>query len=321
MPVITQLAALLRAGKVPSPHVNKLTPDTLVKLIVSRDRIPDPARNHPKGYIHVSGLIRGDCPRFLSLQKRLNHYPDNRVNGATRIMWKLGRAAEQHVRDQLIAALPSEQVWGNWRCHCGKRRREGHSYDKDTCIICGHRADIYEELDLENDTYFVTGHPDFIVFIDGKIYPIEIKSLTNSKSANAKGEGFDSINGPFVNHVLQVSCYHRMLMPLSRRLGLPLAEQALVLYVSKDFNGFQVPYPYKEFHVNPYEYKPQIQTMFEEAKSAYLGAKGMLPQRLTTCANASTKCASKCSLVHPCFAAGNGIDLSGKKIVVTRLRE
>lgn len=160
----------------------------------------------------------------------------------------------------------------------------------------------YYELDLEDENYYVTGHPDLILIFNARLYPVEIKSLGNSKSANAKGEGFDTITKPFVNHALQVSSYHRMLTPLSKRLGLPLGESALILYASKDFNGFKSPYPYKEYHLTPYDYKQFIQQMFVEARAAYMGVHNTLPPRLNACSSAGTKCALGCPLAHHCFA-------------------
>lgn len=301
MPVVTHLAALL-GRRLDDRTKAALAPDALVKLIVSRDRLPDPPRIHPKGYIHVSSLVRGDCPRAMSLQRRFNAFSATNVNGATRIMWKLGRAAEVHVRTQLIASLPASQVFGQWKCPCGKREREGLGSDDNKCNRCGFPATEYVELDLADDTNYVTGHPDFILILDGQFFPVEIKSLGNSKSANERKEGFDSIVKPFTNHVLQVSCYHKMLDPVAKRLGMPMGASALILYVSKDFNGFKSPFPYKEYHVNPFAHKPIIQAMFKDARASYLGVNGTPPPRLNACSSAGTKCALACNMAVRCFA-------------------
>lgn len=301
MPVITQLASLLGRTAEVKPKLS-LAPDALVKLIVARDKIPDPPRVNPKGYIHVSSLIRGVCSRMLSLQHRFNNFPPEYVNGATRVMWQMGREVERHVRAQLIAALPPLQVYGQWKCVCGKRTREGTAQDSHRCSRCGSFASIYVELDLEDDEYYVTGHPDFVLILDGLMYPVEIKSLGNSPSANSRKEGFDTIKGPFVNHELQVSSYHKMLQPIANRIGIPLGRVAIILYVSKDFNGFKSPYPYKEYHIDPFARKELIFQLFRDGRAAYHGAKTMLPPRLNACSSAGTKCALGCLMVKECFA-------------------
>lgn len=311
MPVVTRLASLLGKPVRDKRGAIKLDDDAIVKLIVKADKKPDPPRNNPKGYIHVSSLIRGECPRALALRKLNGVFYDELATGATRIMWELGRAAEKHVRAQLIASLPPLQVYGQWQCPCHNpkaerygRTREGFAEDTGRCVRCGHPAMIYVELDLECDSYFVTGHPDFILILDGCIYPVEIKSITNSANANKNKEGFNTIEKAMVNHVLQVSCYHRMLTPLSKKLGIPLGQKAIVLYVGKDFDGFRTPYPYKQFNINPFEHKLTIQEIFNDARMTYLATRGggAMPPRLDLCPTPGSKCAAGCDMVHQCFA-------------------
>lgn len=327
MPVITRLASLL--GK-PIRDRNtgaiQLADDALIRLIVKQDKKPDPPRTNPKGYIHVSSIIRGECPRAISLRKLNKIVYDERATGAVRIMWELGRAAEKHVRAQLIATLPPLQVYGQWKCPCHTterpgRTREGFAEDKGKCVRCGHSAMIYVELDLECDSYFVTGHPDFVLILDGCIYPVEIKSITNSANANKNKEGFNTLEKPMVNHILQVACYHRMLAPLAKKLGIPLGQKAIVLYVGKDFDGFRTPYPYKQFNVSPFAHKLAIQEIFNDAKAAYLGytaSPTVLPPRLDLCPHPGSKCAGGCDMVHQCFAKSK---LPSGPTKVTILRE
>lgn len=315
MPVIRRLSAILGKG-VPEKDRQRiaLKSNTITKLIVEADKVPDPPRVSESGYIHVSSLIRGECPRFLALQKKHKHYKNEFANGATRLMWEIGRAVERHIRAQLIATLPPEQVYGCWKCPCYREKgnhknpskprgrfREGFAKDSGSCSFCGQPAMIYVEVDLTSELYRVCGHPDLILVFDGLLYILEIKSLTNSKSANDKKEGFDTLEKPFVTHVLQSASYNRMAVPLARRLGIPLAKEVIILYASKDFNGFKSPYPYKEFHVNPFPYKNVIQSLFADAKTAYEGAEGVLPPRLDACTSASSKTACNCPLVHSCF--------------------
>jgi hypothetical protein len=131
---------------------------------------------------------------------------------------------------------------------------------------------------------------------------VEIKSITNSANANKKKEGFNTLEKPMVNHVLQVSCYHRMLAPLAKKLGVPLGQKAVVLYVCKDFDEFHHPYPYKQYNVNPFEHRQTIQELFEDARMTYKGARGTLPPRLDICTSPGSACASGCDMVHYCFA-------------------
>lgn len=304
-PVLTQLASLL-GRSIESKSPVSLGENTLVHLIVKQDKVPEPPRIHPKRYMHVSALVKGACPRSLSLERRFNKFQSTTVTGAMRIVWEIGRKVEQHVRSQLVASVPARQIYGQWKCPCGSRTREGMALDDNACKRCGLPASQYVELDLEDDNYYVTGHPDLVLILDGAIYPAEIKSLGNSKSANDRNEGFNTIYKPFVDHVLQVSCYHKMLVPLSKRLGLPLGKTCIILYASKDFDGFRAPYPYKEFHINPFDFKEDVQRMFNEAREAYNGIQGILPPRLHACSSAGTKCALRCPNVHECFALPSG---------------
>jgi hypothetical protein len=307
MPVVRKLAGLL-GKRQPDKAPLILKPDAITKVIVNQDRKPEAARVNRLGYNHVSSLIRGDCPRALVIQRIFNLTFDNFVNGATRIMWEIGRAVEKHIRKQIIAALPPEQVYGCWKCPCHTDDkpgllREGIAVSDDRCVKCGHPADIYVEVDLVDHTHKVIGHADTILILGGTLYPMEIKSLTNSGNANKTGDGFDTLTSPFVDHKLQVSSYHKMLVPVARRLGLNLGNEAVILYASKDFNGFKSPYPYKEFHISPLEHKPTIDVLFKESKDVFDSAKArVLPSRLTTCSNANTKVACKCPFVHYCFA-------------------
>lgn len=319
MPVVTQLASLLGKPVRSKGGALSLSANALVNLIVREDKKPDPPRIHPKGFIHVSSLIYGECPRAIALRYAHNAFQDERASGGKRVMWAIGRGAEKHVREQLIRSLPSHQVYGNWQCPCKFRKREGHSYDPIKCVRCGQPATEYVELDLESSAYFVTGHPDFILLLDGCIYPVEIKSINNSANANKKKQGFNTLEKPMVNHILQVSCYHRMLQPLAKKLGVPLGQQAIILYVCKDFDEFHHPYPYKQYNINPFEHKGTIQELFEDGKAAYLGSRGMLPPRLDVCTHSGAKCASACDMVHQCFAKQAKVAATGpSKVIILR---
>jgi hypothetical protein len=176
-------------------------------------------------------------------------------------------------------------------------------------------ADIYKEVDLTSEEYKVSGHPDFYLVVGGKLYPMEIKSMGNSASANSRGQGFDTLEKAQADHCLQVSSYHRMSVQTAKDIGVDLAPTCILTYVSKDFNERKAPFPYKEYHVNPFTYKPQVTAIFDEGKAIHAGVSGVLPPRLGVCTKPTDKTPSKCSTCVACFTSETGFDARGKTFV------
>lgn len=291
-----------------TPDIESVIPwgqSFLSNVIMSEDNRDETSRLDPN-FVHVSATV-GWCPRAYALQVHRGINPQKRVEGPMRVVWAIGRAVEKHVREQFIRGVNFVGVYGVWKCQCkeGGIRREGF-YSRKTCDKCGHDADTYDEIDLRCKVARVTGHPDLIFIRKGLLYVVEIKSLTNSESANKRGAGFNAITRPFGDHVYQASNYQKMIRPLARKLGVKVARNIIVFYCSKDFQ-WRPPY-YKEFHVDSTDEAHQqlLNETHEGARQAveYVksgGKKSLLPPR-KLCNSCNCKRALECPVSQECFA-------------------
>jgi hypothetical protein len=93
-------------------------PSGFVKHVLDmRDSVPELRRTGQQGYVHLSELVRL-CARQHSLMLDGGIAREMQIVGAHRVMWKIGRAVENHVRAQLVDGIPSE-ILGRWTCVCG----------------------------------------------------------------------------------------------------------------------------------------------------------------------------------------------------------
>lgn len=215
----------------------------LSSIITAEDAKPDDTRLGRGDYIHASSLL-SFCPR-RHLYAQAEGGTQKSVDGAMRIVWKLGRAAESHVRGQLIAATGGAGIYGQWSCPCGRASYEGlHSSTHPACPTCGKHPEGYSETLLLDEEYGVSGNPDFIMLIGGEFVIVECKSINR--------EAFGKLLAPTADHALQSLLYRRLLQRKPERLaGVPVAPYTLVLYISKDYQWGKS--PYREFRVEPSE--------------------------------------------------------------------
>lgn len=279
----------------------------LSKLVERCDNMPDEERVH-SDYIHVSSMV-GWCDRKYVLQARskaqIPSYTARSVTGAHRIVWALGRAAEKHVRESIIRSVDFRGVFGNWKCVCEKSEHAGFYNERMTCQFCKGKLRTYHEFTLFDDDNHVCGNPDMLIVRRKRIYPVEIKSLTNSESANKMKRGFDTIIQPFGDHTFQVDAYHYMLErcfdggPEGQDL-LP-GDKVMVLYVNKDFKWGS---PYKEYWMRAVEPKRKqaIRREFAKARNVFNSIHGgPLPER-KLCKHSTCDLAKKCPVAQECFA-------------------
>lgn len=112
-------------------------------------------------------------------------------------------------------------LYGDWFCpSCGKKRKGKLGTQR--CKRC--KAEMmYEELTLEHPHLKLSGHPDGILFIDGKYVGFELKT----KSQRV----VDSMMAPIDTHVsYQTACYAVM---LAITKGIKLREY-VIFYLSRD---------------------------------------------------------------------------------------
>ena len=175
-------------------------PDNLIPGVMDAiDVTPDPSRTE-EDYTHVSSLIHSPCARRFALSRRYGSDDLNAVSRGQRLIWALGRSAEDHVRKGLIKGIP-ENVFGKWTCPCGHMGIEGtaqfaYSYRK--CSRCRQYPRVYQEYTLFNVSHGTVGNPDIILRFN------ELNTIAETKSINSKG--FDKLKSkmfPESDHCLQ----------------------------------------------------------------------------------------------------------------------
>ena len=235
-------------------------------------------------YIHVSSLLNF-CPRRLWLALNDNQNVIEVPRSADRVVWAMGRAAEHHVRTQIIHALNFEQAYGRWTCKCEQSIQTGHFPKNITCLTCNGPLDRYIELSLFDHELRIVGNPDLIlIIIGGKATIVEIKSINKRE--------FDELKTPKASHVFQGTAYHRLF-----RGSFELEDAIAIIYVCKDYTFKS---PYKEFSV-PYQQLDNIvERAFDEVR--LFRETQSLPQRLEVCSSMQTSTAKNCALCVNCFS-------------------
>lgn len=293
MRLIDRLAARFVQPE-PLTPIQRLVEDTTTSLpsgfakriIDLRDSTPELARIGQPGYIHLSELVTL-CARKQALMLDRGVVTENQITGAHRVMWRIGRAVEAHVRSQLVDGMPMD-AFGGWSCRCGATERVGHRPARQTCATCANPVDQYRELTLRDDEHGVVGNPDFVTRHRACYVPVEIKSMVKTE--------WDELRQPKANHVMQAIGYRRLLQVN----GFPVHDDVVLIYVAKDFAWGS---PYKEFHVRVTQrHEDQLDELFAEAKLVldYL-ATGRLPTRVH-CTHIGGRRAKGCPVNGECFA-------------------
>jgi hypothetical protein len=262
------------------------SPTFLTQRIGVQDRRPETRRTGQGDYLHASSLVGGDfCPRREWLARKYGVSVRESSWGAMRVVWALGRAAENHARGQLIESMPGN-AYGNWMCLCGGLEFLG-LYRRVRCGRCGQNATVYGEPQIFDEGWKVSGSPDFIWEHAGVKNVVEIKSIQK--------KDFVPLSAPITGHVHQVQLYAY----LYHRAGHLVSPRQRIIYVCKDYIQGGV---YKEFVVeqdygNP---APWLRAVGADAQLAT--QKEFLPHRLLACDNPRTPCARRCPVVERCFS-------------------
>lgn len=257
------------------------------EILDAQDRTSQVSRQGKPGHIHVSSLI-GFCERrqvllhsHTDLQSQLSS-----VSGSMQVLWALGRAAETHVRGQLIAARRSD-IYGIWRCKCEFSSHVGF-YASRSCDRCKTSVNVYHEHPLTDDEAGVVGNPDLLIRMGQSLMVIEIKSMNKKE--------WDGLLAPKGDHIFQAGWYVNML----RRKGFSVHDNAHVIYVAKDYLFGS---PYKEHVFNACT--PARITMIETSRQAAIVAhncikNNTIPPRLM-CESHNSTLAKQCPVVAGCF--------------------
>lgn len=281
-----------RSGAVDPDSVNEVSENFITDIVVAQDRISEEKR-HNSGYSHVTSLLRGICPRQQRFIDEADQPEYETANGGRRIIWRMGRAAEAHIRDSYIKGIKGKGVIGKWLCKCERTSYEGEfQQGHRACPHCRTAPVNYNEITLLNHEAGVCGNPDFILKLgrDGTIHVVEIKSMN--------GEDFDELAAALPDHVYQAASYRRLLMENGYD---NVSNKVFVIYVSKKYS-FRGPF-YKPFLVDVDT--PSVNAVLDNAwETARIIRRartdGVIPER-TQCATPQSPQAKKCAFVTDCF--------------------
>jgi hypothetical protein len=270
----------------PLPGRSPLPEDHLKKLLDAQDRIPERRRGGGE-YIHVSSLI-GFCARQHGILRKEDRTVLQSVTGGHKVMWRIGRAVENHIREQLLITSRNQGVYGNWTCRCGSATHRGHISAGMTCQACNGPVDQYGEFTLYDTVNGIVGNPDYLFDYQKAVAVVEIKSMNAAQ--------FKDLNAPMGNHILQAGMYYDMI----KQNGMTPHEEVVFLYCTKEFKFGS---PYKEFHVNVA--KDTLLAERDELRSAAkeyhtLFARDEIAPR-TMCRSADSALAKTCPVVATCF--------------------
>lgn len=295
-PIIQRRASTTPHGSIAGGASNYVT-----GLVALADEAPEVQRIGGAGHLHASSLI-GICERLHVIAAEMPEAIIKPVTGSDRLVWAIGRAVEKHIRTQFIKARNFEGIYGRWTCDnatCAERNAPGftgvHGLRK--ACACGRPYDTYNEPSLWDDDNGFVGNPDLTFLLDGLFVVTEIKSMEK--------EAFQDLESPLADHVHQAILYR----DLYRRLGYPVADFVIIVYVSKGYSFRRKDKQgrstiYKEFRVDATQ--PHfVRLVSDSIASARLvkdaRENGRLPPRCPACTSIDTSTAKNCPLVGRCF--------------------
>ena len=268
---------------------DELSDKVILAALHKYDNIPQLLRTPigPDAYIHSSSL-ENFCARRAAILDKNNSVPREYVQGSMKIVWKIGRAVETHIRDALISSLGKQNFYGKWSCKCGHTNHIGVWADK-TCPVCSTKPNEYTELTIYNEEYKVANNPDLVSVSKNKHHMItEIKSMN--------GPDFDKLEEPLTSHVRQANRYVRF----KRMNGDITSGKVSIIYARKDFlysgvyKVFTVDVDTKAFEAVFNEELDQAKKLREYFKTQEL------PER-EFCTSVMSPMAKKCPACNDCF--------------------
>lgn len=257
--------------------------------------------------IHVSDLIKTEqsyefCPRYhvINYHSTKKKLTAESLSPGKDALFASGNFWHEYVIKRFMENSPfAGFAYGNWVCHCPHHylpNWAGVSFigcwkdnPKTVCKRCHYANDNYAEVDLISKKFKLVGHPDFLLFYEGRFIVYEFKTIDRADVA------FDSIERPFADHTLQASFYYYIL----RELGHDVVPRVRVLYIDRSNSKLFRGEPYKEFKVSVT--KLHHVTPFLDKLDAIDNGKrsGFMPKRI--CRSIDSARAKNCEHAIECF--------------------
>lgn len=173
-------------------------------------------RNREQDYVHVSSVLKNQCPRFYFYEYKHRNTKFQSVQNSTysQTIFKIGSTLEQDRISTLIEMQPQDILFfGTWRCSCVKNSVAGARTPLDKrfyniCTECGENPHIYDEYQFKVQHIGISGRPDLCLVSkeNGKYFLsiYELKTVMKSDFVHIhKNNTYQSID-----HVKQSSVYY-----------------------------------------------------------------------------------------------------------------
>jgi hypothetical protein len=272
-------------------------PDNYIKnMLDTQDAIPEKTRSATyAGYVHVSSLSGNFCAREYAIAQHEDLQLFETLTGGHKVTFRIGRAVESHVRENIIKGHGKENIFAMWKCECQIDKpfpeegtyRVGLWKPHIACKKCNKPLDVFDEPTIKDETNGVSGRPDLVVYHGKTLHITEVKSI--------KKEAWEELTEPLESHVKQNIFYP----PLLRSLDLPVSNLVTFVYVTKDFKWGS---PYKTFTIDITQgrYKALREELLAEAKQVKTFKEtGESPPRI--CLTENSPLAKKCRVCFRCF--------------------
>lgn len=275
------------------PQLPPLPVDFLSRTLQEEDTRPQESRIGAAEYTHASTISKAVCARQYVLAALHDVRWEEAVTGGHRLLWAFGRTAEDHIRKTLIRSRQGGQVYGCWKCACGRTEHVGTRPNVGSqCRTCQRPVDKYYEQPHRDEEYRIIGNPDVAMLAGRHMVVVEIKSIVV--------EEWNKLVAPLPEHALQATLYHWLM----GRSGIQMHDEVVVIYACKQFKFGN---PYKEFHVNVRRANgAPLGLALETALAIKRGLEAKQPpQRWALCPSPDSKTACKCPLAPLCFNLPN----------------
>ncbi len=261
---------------------------------------------------HVSDIIQTEksrvfCPRqkVLWFTQPREEMP-RRITPGFELLFARGNFLHDYIRDRFADRSPyGHTLYGWWKCRNCKHALPDATLKKvvrKKCPSCKRRNKNkinniwqnelweYQELDLEHPSLHIVGHPDMILFKDGKYYLYEIKSIDRADI------DFSELDAPLGDHTLQASFYYYLM----KIAGYNVSPYIRYIYVDRSnstlFKGSFV----KEFTIKRSPYS-RLEPFLKKVAQAGKGIeKRKLPPKI--CKSITGSRAKECGRAVECFA-------------------
>ena len=251
--------------------------------------------------LHVSSLIRSDPANFFCPREVVLRYVERREAAGAglppkfALLYAVGHFYGEYIVTEFLNRCGewAQYAWGDWSCKEGctiLHRQTKAEVDGRTCDVCGGKIVRYLETDLFNPLRTVVGHADLIFNCDEHYYIYEFKSIDRADV------GFETMNSPLADHVVQASNYYYMLKDEGKRV----ARNIRFVYVDRSMTGLYTQLPFKEFTA-PAITRRRLANFYRRAAAVHESLDtGVLPPRL--CEDITETRATQCSCPVSCFS-------------------